>query len=319
MISLNQIHSLMLCCNLCYRNCSIDRTKSQIGYCGQTDSITAARAALHYWEEPCISGQNGSGTVFFSGCSLRCVFCQNHTIALGQTGKSISLSRLSDIFLELQEKNAANINLVTPTHFIPQIAYALEKAKNMGLSIPIVYNTGSYETVEALHILDGLIDIYLPDLKYHSSTISQQYANASDYFVCATQAIHEMFRQVGTPVFDSVDETNSSSYADLSETSLLKRGLIVRHLILPDCLDDSRAILKYLYRTYQDSIFISIMNQYTPVNPPADFPNLHRKVSSSEYDSIISYAISLGIENAFIQEEDTASESFIPLFDYEGI
>lgn len=293
-------------CNLCPRKCNADRANGIPGYCGETASIRAARASLHMWEEPCISGKTGSGTVFFSGCPLKCVFCQNNTIATNQTGKTISESRLAEIFLELQEKGACNINLVTPTHFVPQIVSALNMAKSQGLSIPIVYNTGSYENADTLRFLEGLVDIYLPDLKYFSSTLSSRYSNAPDYFTVACTAIAEMFRQVGTPVFDE-------------NTGLMKRGVIVRHLLLPTCLEDSKKVMDYLYNTYKNDIYVSIMSQYTPMGQFDNMPELNRKVFRREYDSLVDYCVNLGIENGFIQEEDVASDSFIPPFDLKGI
>lgn len=305
-------------CTLCPRNCHVDRLHGHAGYCGQTASLTAARAALHFWEEPCLSGSQGSGTVFFSGCNLRCVFCQNHNIAIGKTGSSISLERLSDIFLELQDKGAHNINLVTPTHFIPQIAYSLENAKNHGLSIPVVYNTGSYEKVESLRILDGLVDIYLPDLKYYSPELSLRYSHAADYFEIATAAIAEMYRQVGKPVIAPAD-SNISGNHHADAPNLMQRGCIVRHLILPGQTKDSKKILRYLYETYKNDIYVSIMNQYTPLPHVAGIAELNRTVTAKEYDRVITFAQRLGIGNGFIQEGSTASESFIPSFDCEGI
>lgn len=314
-------------CRLCPRECNADRANGEKGYCGESASLRVARAALHMWEEPCISGKTGSGTVFFTGCPLRCIFCQNNTIvsgnttrksnsethegsAVGQTtysiGKIITTERLVEIFLELQAKNACNINLVTPTHFIPQIAATLKAAKENGLSIPVVYNTGSYEKAEALRLLDGLVDIYLPDLKYFSSRLGARYSNAPDYFKVAASAIAEMFRQVGTPVFDD-------------ETGLMKRGVIVRHLQLPGHLSDSKKVVDYLYRTYRDDIYISIMSQYTPMQIFPDMPELSRRVSHKEYNALVDYCIALGIENGFIQEGEVASESFIPPFDCEGV
>lgn len=307
------IHNSIQDCTLCPRKCHVNRLQGQIGYCGQTAELTVARAALHFWEEPCISGTSGSGTVFFSGCNLRCVFCQNHNIAIGKAGLSISLERLSDIFLELQEQNANNINLVTPTHFIPQIAYALETAKNHGLSIPIVYNTGSYEEVSSLRILDGLVDIYLPDLKYYSQELSLKYSHAADYFEKATAAIAEMFRQVGAPILEFAKDDESC------DNTLMKRGMIVRHLILPGQTKDSKKILRYLHETYKNDIYVSIMNQYTPLPHVVEFPELNRTVSPEEYERVINFAAKLGIERGFIQEGGAASESFIPEFDGEGV
>lgn len=294
-------------CTLCPRECHADRTAGQSGFCGQSDQIMAARAALHFWEEPCLSGTNGSGTVFFSGCNLRCIYCQNHAIAQGQTGKQISIERLSEIFLELQDKKAHNINLVTPTHFVPQIIKALQNAKDNGLTIPVVYNTSGYEKVDTLKRLEGLIDIYLPDLKYHDTAFSTRYSKAPDYFAKAAAAIDEMLRQTGLPVFTD------------GEDSLMLKGVIVRHLLLPGCESDSRYLLRFLHQTYKNDIYVSIMNQYTPMPQATSVPALNRRISSEEYERIVDYAIRIGIENGFIQEGDTASESFIPAFDCEGI
>lgn len=309
-------------CTLCPRNCHADRTHGQTGYCGQTDQITAARASLHMWEEPCISGQTGSGTVFFSGCSMGCVFCQNYNISKGETGKIISSHRLAEIFLELQGKNACNINLVTPTHFVPQIIDALHLAKQQGLTLPIVYNTSSYEKVETLKMLDGLIDIYLPDLKYYSSALSSRYSHANDYFSYAAPAIKEMVRQTGTPVFVEQNIISENKSDDDYSGPLMKKGVIVRHLALPGCMEDSKAVLRYLYDTYKNDIYVSIMNQYTPIGPFLDtnlYPELNRTVTETEYDELVDYAISLGIENGFIQDGETCLESFIPPFDYSGL
>jgi len=312
-------------CTLCPRNCHADRTavpfpdkKEHYGFCGQSDAITAARAALHMWEEPCISGAAGSGTVFFSGCNMGCVFCQNFEIAHGVCGKTISIQRLSEIFLELQAKHANNINLVTPSHFVPQIIDALSIAKKNGLHIPIVYNTSSYESVDTLRMLDGMIDIYLPDFKYYSSALSSKYSHAADYFEKASRAVSEMVRQTGEPVFRS--ESGSLLTADeYDDKALLCRGTIVRHLLLPDCLEDAKSVIKYLYETYKNQIFISIMSQYTPLKHVSEYPGLNRKVTSGEYNELVDYAISLGVENGFIQDESTAAESFIPDFNCEGI
>lgn len=292
-------------CTLCPRSCGADRENGEKGYCRMTAKIRAARAALHMWEEPCICGAGGSGTVFFSGCTLRCVFCQNSQIAAGNTGKVISEERLSEIFLELQDKGADNINLVTPSHYVPQIITAVKRARERGLLLPVVYNTGGYESVETLKMLEGIVDIYLPDMKYVSREASFKYSNASDYFDAASKALEEMFRQVGSPVFD--------------EKGLMTRGMIVRHLILPGLAKDSKAVIKYLYETFGDNIYISIMNQYTPLPQVEKYPELNRKVTRREYDEVVDYAIELGVVNGYIQEGDTASESFIPSFDCEGI
>lgn len=335
-------------CMLCPRECSVNRKKGEMGVCGQTAAIKAARAALHMWEEPCISGQNGSGTVFFSGCNLGCIFCQNHNIATGKAGIEISIERLAEIFLELQEKGANNINLVTAGHFVPQVVEALKLAKQQGLYLPIVYNTSSYEKVETLRLLEGYVDIYLPDLKYVDSAISSRYSHAADYFTCASAAIAEMVRQVGEPefVFERAAGKEGSSaefpadekkkiseqqnnmifdaaeYQERSEAGeslLMRKGVIVRHLVMPDCVEDSKRVISYLLKTYGGQIFISIMNQYTPLPQCREYPELSRRVTEAEYDAVVDYAIELGIENGFIQEGDVAEESFIPEFDGEGI
>ncbi len=291
-------------CTLCPRNCHADRTNGSLGYCSMPETLMVARASLHMWEEPCISGTNGSGTVFFSGCNLKCVFCQNHTIAIGQKGKEITIPQLSDLFFMLQDKGAHNINLVTPSHYIPSVASALTYAKLHGLTIPIVYNTSGYDSVESLSLLDGLVDIYLPDFKYVSSELSLRYSHASDYFETASKALAEMYRQVKDPVFDG---------------ELMKKGIIVRHLLLPGCTKDSKDVIRYLYETYGDRIFISIMNQYTPLPHVFAYPEINRKVTEAEYDDVVDFAIDLGVEQGFIQEGDTASESFIPEFDFTGL
>ena len=291
-------------CTLCPRNCQVNRASDGTGFCGMPASIQVARASLHMWEEPCISGTNGSGTVFFTGCNLKCVFCQNHTIAIGKKGREVSISQLADLFLMLQDKGAHNINLVTPSHYVPGIAEALRLAKKQGLCVPIVYNTSGYDSVSTLSLLDGLVDVYLPDFKYVSQEVSKRYSRAADYFKVAKVSLAEMFRQVGTPVFDG---------------DMLVKGIVVRHLLLPGCTEDSKAVIRYLYRTYGDRIFISIMNQYTPLPHVASYPEINRKVTQAEYDEVVDYAIELGIENGFIQEGDTAEESFIPEFDFTGL
>ncbi|MDE6926888.1 MAG: radical SAM protein [Acetatifactor sp.] len=303
---MDAFNSLMSNCTLCPRQCHADRLSGETGYCGQTADLTAARAALHYWEEPCISGTTGSGAVFFSGCNLQCVFCQNHNIAIGKSGKTISPERLTEIFLDLQSKGAANINLITGTHFIPQIALALSSAKSRGLTIPVVYNTGSYEETASLRLLQGLADIYLPDLKYYSSELSMKYSHAADYFPKASAAIAEMYQQTGKPVMDP-------------ETGLMRRGIIVRHLLLPGETGDSKKVLRYLHETYGNNIYVSIMNQYTPLEHVARIPALNRSVTEEEYNRVLVFAERLGIERGFYQEGGTASESFIPEFDGEGL
>ena len=288
-------------CMLCPRNCKVNRHKS-VGFCGASDKVKLAYYSLHQWEEPVISGENGSGTVFFSNCNLSCLFCQNKKISTDRNsyGKEISNDKLKEIFLKLQDLGAHNINLVTPTHYVPQIIDVLKEVKNKDLKIPVVYNTSSYENVSTIESLKGLIDIYLADLKYFDDELGSKYSKCNDYFKYASLAIGEMYKQTGK--FQIKD-------------NLLMSGLVVRVLVLPGHVDDSKKIIKYLYDTYKDNIIISIMNQYTPVCKIDDFPNLNRKLTDEEYDEVIDYACSLGIENAFVQEGETQSESFIPDFD----
>lgn len=300
------IKNTMSHCRLCPRMCGANRLAGEYGYCGQTAGLTAARAALHMWEEPCISGTGGSGAVFFSGCNMRCVFCQNHNIALGKAGSHITIEHLSEIFIQLQNKGAHNINLITPTHFIPQIREALLLSRQNGLKLPVVYNTGAYELPASLRMLEGLVDVYLPDLKYYSQQLSQAYSHAPDYFETACAALAEMYRQTKAPQFDEV-------------TGLIKRGVIVRHLILPRHTGDSKKIIRYLHDHYGNDIYISIMNQYTPLPHVASYPELNRRVTPEEYNRVISFAIKLGVENGYYQEGDTAEESFIPDFNGEGL
>ncbi len=287
-------------CTLCPRKCGADRTGGQIGFCGASDKIKIARSALHFWEEPCISGKNGSGTVFFSHCTMKCVFCQNHKISSGGAGHEISETELAEKFLDLQEQGANNINLVTPTHYVPQIITALKTAKNNGLTIPILYNTSGYENVGTLKMLDGLIDIYMPDMKYYSDKYAVKYSSAPDYFNIASKAVEEMFRQTGKPVF---------------KDGIMQKGVLVRHLMLPNLLFDTKKIMDYLYKTYGDDIYISIMSQYTPLENVKDCPELNKKLNMRQYDAMIEYCVKLGIKNAFIQEGGAAQESFIPDFE----
>ena len=304
-------------CLLCPRKCGINRSTGQTGVCGVSSEIKVARAALHYWEEPCISGKRGSGAVFFSGCSLHCVFCQNREISDGKAGKLISKERLSDIFMELADKGANNINLVTPGQYIPDIVWAVNDAKSRGMKLPIIYNTSGYENVTELKLLEGIVDVYLPDFKYMDSRLSQQYSYAADYTETAKKALEEMIRQTGKPVFFTAeDELVKEGYV---EEQIMKRGVIVRHLLLPACVKDSKAVIKYLYDTYKDDIYISIMNQYTPLKQVEKYPEINRKVTDKEYDEVVDYAIELGVVNGFIQEGETAEESFIPEFDNEGV
>lgn len=286
-------------CNLCPRNCGVNRYES-LGFCKASDKVKVAYYSLHQWEEPVISGINGSGTVFFSNCNLKCIFCQNKKISTLGYGKEISNERLKEIFLELQAKGAHNINLVTPTHYVPQIVEVLKEAKTAGLNIPIVYNTSSYENVSTIMLLEGIVDVYLADLKYFDDSLGCKYSKCENYFEVAKAAIEAMYEQVGK--FEIVDD-------------LIVKGVIVRVLVLPGHTDDSKNLIKYLYETYGNNIIISIMNQYTPVEVIDKYPNLNRKVSDEEYEDVTNFAVELGVEMAFIQEGETQDTSFIPDFD----
>lgn len=292
-------------CLLCPRKCGINRSTGQTGICGVSSEIKVARAALHYWEEPCISGKRGSGAVFFSGCSLHCVFCQNREISDGKAGKLISKERLSDIFMELADKGANNINLVTPGQYIPDIVWAVNDAKSRGMKLPIIYNTSGYENVTELKLLEGIVDVYLPDFKYMDSTLSAMYSRAKDYPSVAKQALSEMVRQQPDVVIDDA-------------TGFIQKGVIVRQLLLPGHVNDAKAVLKYLYDTYHDHVYISMMSQFTPI-ALKDYPEINRTVTRREYERLVDYALEIGITNAFIQEGDVAKDSFIPAFDCEGV
>jgi len=290
-------------CNLCSRNCLVNRYK-EIGYCKQTNKIRVAKAALTYYEEPCISNNKGSGTIFFSGCNMGCIYCQNIDISTNNYGRDITNDRLANIMLELQQKGAININLVTPTPHIIGIKEAIIKAKEKGLKIPIIYNTGSYENINSLKLLNGLIDVYLPDLKYYNDNIAIKYSNTKNYFNIATNNIKEMYNQVGTPKFD--------------RNGNIIKGVIVRHLMLPTHLDDSKQIIKYLYDTYKDNIYLSIMNQYTVIKP-LKYKELNHRIKNKDYEELIDYAINIGIKNAYCQLNKTSNKKYIPNFDLEGI
>ena len=295
---------LLTDCRLCPRNCGADRWKGK-GYCGVGAEVKIARAALHMWEEPCISGKEGSGAIFFSGCSLGCDYCQNRSISRGERGKAVTVEKLAEIMISLQEQNANNINLVTAGHYAPQTAEALYLAKEKGLRIPVVYNSSGYEKPETLRLLSGLVDVFLPDFKYLSRELSSKYSRAEDYGARAKEALKEMLRQTGSPCFD--------------ERGMIERGVIVRHLLLPGHVEESKRVVEYLYKTYRNQIYISIMNQYTPMPAMAKDPLLSRRVTKREYDRLVDYALSLGVEQGFIQEGETAKESFIPEFNGEGV
>ena len=290
--------NLLTNCTICPRKCGVNRYKEK-GYCKSSNKIKLAYYSLHKWEEPVISGSKGSGTIFFSNCNLKCLYCQNKDISLDGYGKEITNKRLKEIILELQDKGAHNINLVTPTHYTPQIRKVLLSVKDK-LKIPVVYNTSSYENIGTLMMMKGLVDIYLADLKYYDDSLGEKYSNCTNYFETATMAIDEMYRQVGK--------------YELDKNNLMKKGLIVRVLILPGHKSDAKEIINYLYKTYKDDIFISIMNQYTPPST-CKYDNLLNKLSEADYEEVVNFALTIGVNNAFIQEGDTAKDSFIPKFD----
>lgn len=291
-------------CHLCPRRCGVDRTQ-QSGLCGAGAQVTVAKAFLHPWEEPCISGTRGSGTVFFTGCNLRCVYCQNYPISHQGVGRTIDVERLATIFLELQGQGAHNINLVTPTPYTPHIAMAIERARRGGLIVPVVHNSSGYELVATLRQLAGLVDIYLPDLKYFDPELSRRWSAAPDYFARASEAILEMLDQVGEPIFDA--------------DGLLVRGLMIRHLMLPGAQADSRRIVDWVLDTLPATVYLNLMSQYTPLGRAIEYPDLSARVSRDEYDALVEYAIERGLENGFIQEMDSASSDYVPDFDLAGV
>lgn len=289
-------------CRLCARQCGVDRTAGELGYCGATDKIRASRASLHMWEEPIISGSNGSGTIFFSGCSLGCIFCQNREISRGRVGKEIIEERLSQIMLELMEKGAHNINLVTPTHYAPGIVNSVRYAREKGLNIPIVYNTSSYDSPKTIDFLSDTVDVYLADMKYYLSRTASELSRAENYPQASMSSIRKMVEQKGCAVI---------------ENGLMKSGVVARILLLPGHLAEAKLIGSYLLSEYGDSIYISLMSQYTPIG---DFPApLNRRVTKKEYSELCDYALKKGLKNGFIQEGESASESFIPEFDLFGV
>ena len=290
-------------CTLCARSCGIDRTAGMVGFCGMQDTPFIARASLHRWEEPIISGECGSGTVFFSGCSLSCVYCQNREISHEGFGKEISDEALAEIMLRLESEGAHNINFVTPTHYAPSIIKSVRIAKEKGLLLPIVYNTGSYDAINTIKSLDGTVDVYLPDLKYYKNNTAEKYSSAPDYVEVARAAIDEMVRQVGEP--------------QLSPDGIIKRGVVVRILLLPGHLAEAKLSVKYLLNKYGDKIYISLMNQYTPM--PGMCGELSRRVSHEEYEELCDYAVRCGLKNGFTQDYGTAEDSFIPPFDLTGV
>lgn len=292
-------------CSLCPRNCRVNRHVTT-GYCGCSNTIKAARAALHHWEEPCISGTKGSGTVFFSGCTLKCCFCQNHTISQEGLGKEISDETLAQIFLRLQDSGAHNINLVTATQYLPSVLNALDSVKEK-LFIPVVYNCGGYESPDTVKLLSDYVDIWLPDLKYNSSELSLRYSNAANYFETARKAILQMVIQTGRPQFDS-------------SGTIMKKGVILRHMVLPGAKEDSLRLLHWMKEELTEGMFyISLMSQYTPFYHSKDYPEINRRITSYEYNKVLEEAIRLGLDQGFMQEKSSAKEEYTPPFDLEGI
>lgn len=306
-------------CRLCPRSCGVKRADGHTGFCGVPSDLYVARAALHFWEEPCISGKSGSGAVFFSGCPLRCVYCQNFELAHARAGIRVTPSRLAEIFLELQDQGANNINLVTPTQYTFPVIESVQKARNSGLHIPIVYNCSGYESVGSLRLLEGIVDIYLTDFKYIDSETAQKYSRAADYPERVKEALEEMVRQCGTGR-NVCTSGHSACGQELDENGIMQKGVIVRHLLLPGQVNAAKRIVRYVYERYHNAVWLSLMNQYTPFpRVVQEFPELGRKVTRREYESLTDFAIDLGVEKAFIQEGDTAKESFIPDFDGKGV
>lgn len=289
---------------LCPRKCGADRLSGQYGFCGAGREIRIARAALHFWEEPCISGESGSGAVFFSNCTMKCVYCQNYEVSTNNLGYAVTEERLAEIFLELQQQGANNINLVTPTHYVPQIVTALALAKGRGLTLPVVYNTGGYELPETIEMLRGSVDIYMPDFKYSSDETAVRYSRAPHYWERVIKALDAMYAQVGAPVLDG--------------RGMMKKGMIIRHLMLPGSLADTVHIINYIHQRFGDSVYFSLMSQYTPVRTVADIACLNRKLEPRAYEAAVALCGRLGMENVFIQDGEAASESFIPEFTGES-
>lgn len=289
-------------CKICPHNCGVNRLNGNIGRCKSNGNIKLAMASIHNFEEPCISGENGSGTVFFSNCNMNCVFCQNYKISQQGLGREISIKELAEIFIDEQNKNAENINLVTPTMYVYHIIEAIKIAKNKGLKIPIVYNSNGYENVETIKKLKGYIDIYLPDLKYYDDDLAFKYSGVKNYFENAASAIKEMYNQVGSPVLD--------------ENGMMKKGLIIRHLVLPNNLQNSKDVLKWINDNIDKKVFVSVMAQYFPTNKAKDFPEINRKLTKEEYEEIENYLYSLDLDNGYIQELGEHEEEYVP--DFEG-
>ena len=291
-------------CKICPIKCGTNRTQ-QKGPCGVSNKLIAAKAFLHQWEEPCISGKNGSGTIFFSGCNLHCVFCQNHDISQECNGKEIIIERLMEIMLELQTQGAANINLVTPTPYVLHIIESVALARENGLSLPIVYNTNGYENVETIELLKGTVDIYLPDMKYFDNRYAVMYSKAPNYFDYASKSIQAMINQVGYPVFD--------------DAGLMKKGVLIRHMMMPELADDTKNILRWIKSTLGKQAYISLMCQYTPMYKARYHEEINRKLDDWEYEYIVDFFLKLGLENGFVQDYSSATTDYVPNFDFTGI
>lgn len=294
------LYKILSECRLCPMECGVDRLSGETGFCGAGAKARIARADLHFWEEPCISGENGSGAVFFSNCTLRCVYCQNYDVSSKGKGLEKMDEELADCFLELQDKGANNINLVTPTHYIPQLVSALDNAKKRGLNLPVVYNCGGYEKAETLKLIDGYVDVYLPDMKYYSDKYAKRYSGAKDYFKTASEAVSEMYRQVGKWEFDN--------------SGLIKKGVIVRHMLLPGLIFEAKKIVDYLFEKYEDKIWLSLMSQYTIMPGVRGMDELNRNLPKGYYETLVDYCASLGMENVYVQEEGSSDLCYIPEF-----
>ncbi len=289
------------CCTICPHNCKINRTKNP-GRCKSTDKIKIALYSIHNFEEPCISGEKGSGTIFFSNCNMNCVFCQNYEISQLGRGKEITIEELANVMIKQQERNVQNINLVTPTSYALHIVEAIKIARKKGLEIPIVYNTNGYESVETLKLLEGYVDIYLPDLKYYYDDLAKKYSRVDNYFEIATKAIQEMYRQVGTPVLD--------------ENGVMKKGLMIRHLILPNEVQNSKKVLKWIKENIDSNVYVSIMAQYFPTYKAKEIPEIARKITKEEYEKVENYLYELDLENGYIQELGEHEEEYVPTWEY---
>ena len=289
------------CCTICPHNCKINRTKNP-GRCKSTDKIKIALYSIHNFEEPCISGEKGSGTIFFSNCNMNCVFCQNYEISQLGRGKEITIEELANVMIKQQERNVQNINLVTPTSYALHIVEAIKIARKKGLKIPIVYNTNGYESVETLKLLEGYVDIYLPDLKYYYDDLAKKYSKVDNYFQIATKAIQEMYRQVGAPVLD--------------ENGVMKKGLMIRHLILPNEVQNSKKVLKWVKENIDSNVYVSIMAQYFPTYKAKEIPKIARKITKEEYEKVENYLYELDLENGYIQELGEHEEEYVPTWEY---